>query len=380
MTGRVRIGIIAAIVVLAAPAWARATMIGATDPSNTDPGVGDYCVATNANYLQAGIAPGDPSYTVPAGGGTVTSWSTRYGVNGQDVGLEVWRPGALEAQYSLVALDSETIARNAQGISRFPVSIAVHAGDVIGIQQPVPDTTDCTFRPNNTVNRFDFAYFGSPTVGQTIVFDEMQTVFGDLVNVSATVRQSADLSVSESATPATVPVGALVQLRLKAADAGPAPSSATIADTLPKGLSAISAVAQDGNCRMGPGVSCQLSVLSPGGGGAQVLINARATTAGSYTNSVRISGLTSNGDPHPANNTAVAHVKVIPNRPCIVPKLIGQKLATAKSLLGGANCALGHVTKPKHPTSALVVVSQHPGAGSPEPPGASVGIKLGPKH
>jgi hypothetical protein len=49
MTGRVRIGIIAAIVVLAAPAWARATVIGAIDPSNTDPGVGDYCVATNAN-------------------------------------------------------------------------------------------------------------------------------------------------------------------------------------------------------------------------------------------------------------------------------------------------------------------------------------------
>jgi Domain of unknown function DUF11/PASTA domain len=168
-------------------------------------------------------------------------------------------------------------------------------------------------------------------------------------------------------------------LRLKAADAGPAPSPATVSDALPKGLSAISAVAQNGNCRVGSSVSCQLSVLSAGGG-AQVLINARATKAGSYTNSVRISGLTSNGDPHPANNTAVSHVKVIPNRPCIVPKLIGQTLVKAKSLLGGASCALGQVTKPKHPTGTLVVVSQHPGAGSPEPPGASVRIKLGPKH
>jgi hypothetical protein len=165
---RGRIGIGALLLLLAVPAGARATIIGALDPSNTDLGPIDYCVATDANYLQAGISPGDPTYTVPIGGGTITSWSTRYGVNSAVVGLEVWRPGKFEGEYQLVALDSEAIARHAQGISTFSTSIPVQAGDVIGIQQPVANTTDCTFsQPSRNVNSFLFAYFGSPAVGAT---------------------------------------------------------------------------------------------------------------------------------------------------------------------------------------------------------------------
>ncbi len=65
---------------------------------------------------------------------------------------------------------------------------------------------------------------------------------------------------------------------------------------------------------------------------------------------------------------------------CVVPKLKGDSLAKAKSLLAKAHCSLGKVTKPKlkkhHKAPKLVVGSTSPRAGSKRADHAKVAIKL----
>ncbi len=369
-------GLVVVIVLLGSAGVAQATVIGAIDPTSTDPGFGGLCIGADLNYLQADVAPGDPSYTVPAGGGTLTTWSTRYGTNGSNVALEIWRSDpTTEARYQLVGLDAETLAPNAAGISTFSTSLAVHAGDVLGLVWPTANTIHCAFRPGSNIGRFTFRHSGSVAVGTAIDFDESDAVFGDLLNVTATVQQSADLGVSQTATPSTVHKGQIVQLSFKASNAGPAPSPATFSDKLPSGLTAISAVAQNGNCSLGPVVTCDLSALAPSSS-RSIVVNAKAAKTGRETSTATIGGLTTNTDPSSTNNTASAKVRVEANATCKVPKLVGQTLTKTKKLLEQAHCALGKVTKPTHSHGTLVVVSQHPAAGTRKPAGTKVAVRL----
>ena len=216
-------------------------------------------------------------------------------------------------------------------------------------------------------------------MGTAIDFDESDAVFGDLLNITATVRQSADLGVSQAATPSTVHKGQIVQLAFKASNAGPAPSPATFSDKLPSGLTAISAVAQNGNCSLGPVVMCGLSALAPSSS-QSIVVNVRATKTGRQTSTATIAGLSTNTDPSSTNNTASAKVLVQSNATCKVPKLVGHSLAEAKKLLKQTHCALGEVTKPSHHHGALVVVSQHPAAGTRKPAGTKVAVKLAHKR
>ena len=73
-----------------------------------------------------------------------------------------------------------------------------------------------------------------------------------------------------------------------------------------------------------------------------------------------------------------------PPRPagCIVPMLVGKKLARAKTALTAAGCKLGTVRKPKGKGKGrrpLVVKSSSPAAGARSADG-NVDLKLGPKH
>ena len=293
-----------------------------------------------------------------------------------NVALEVWRSDpTTEARYELVGLDDETLAPNAAGVSTFSTSLSVHAGDVLGLARPTANTIHCAFSPVLSVNRLTFRHSGAVAVGTAIDFDESDAVFGDLLNITATVRQSADLGVSQAATPSTVHKGQIVQLAFKASNAGPAPSPATFSDKLPSGVTAISAVAQNGNCSLGPVVTCGLSAL------AQAQANRSSSTSGPPKPAVKRARR-----PSPAcrrtriqaraNNTASAKVLVQSNATCKAPKLVGHSLAEAKKLLKQTHCALGEVTKPSHHHGTLVVVSQHPAAGTRKPAGTKVAVKL----
>jgi hypothetical protein len=91
-----------------------------------------------------------------------------------------------------------------------------------------------------------------------------------------------------------------------------------------------------------------------------------------------------------AGNTSACSASISYTRPphgdpaarCIVPGLVGKKLARAKTMLTAAHCKLGTVHKPKRPKGKgrrpLVVKSSDPGAGA-TPADGEVDLRLGPK-
>jgi hypothetical protein len=91
------------------------------------------------------------SYTVPAGGGTITSWSTLAdATNLGPVGLEVWRPTTTQFSYLLVGLSPlMTLTPSTLNTFNLAAPIAVQAGDLLGLRiegaaacgQATPGTT-----------------------------------------------------------------------------------------------------------------------------------------------------------------------------------------------------------------------------------------------
>jgi hypothetical protein len=71
-----------------------------------------------------------------------------------------------------------------------------------------------------------------------------------------------------------------------------------------------------------------------------------------------------------------------PLPPCIVPKLKGKSLTTARRLLSRAHCKLGKVHRPRprkhHKQPKLVVTKTSPGAGAKRRNGTKVDVTLGP--
>jgi len=156
--------------VMAGPALA-GTVLGQTVTS------GDVCASGWVGFIPSGSV----SYTVPAGGGTITSWSTLAGsTGGTQLAFVVGRPTGTPDQYKIIAIsDTETLTPNV--INTFPVSIAVQGGDVIGAWV-VNDGWVCDYPTGNSADQLDYL-FTTPTVGSTIDFDVSSEY---LLNISAT--------------------------------------------------------------------------------------------------------------------------------------------------------------------------------------------------
>ena len=97
-----RIGVIAASLAAAAALVLTTTAFASTTIGsarwNTDcPNFG-----SGADTVQASSAVGGPSYAVPPGGTSITSWSVQAGADTGPVGLEVWRPTTTPAMYQLI--------------------------------------------------------------------------------------------------------------------------------------------------------------------------------------------------------------------------------------------------------------------------------------
>jgi hypothetical protein len=90
---------------------------------------------TNCETFQRASAAGSPSYRVPHGKWTITSWSTQGG--GSEVGsaqLLVFRPTDTPGQYKLIG---ESIVQKkipANGHPNFQTDIDVRVGDLLGIR------------------------------------------------------------------------------------------------------------------------------------------------------------------------------------------------------------------------------------------------------
>jgi len=123
--------------------------------------------------------------------------------------------------------------------------------------------------------------------------------------ISTVNAASADLGITKSASPAAVTIGANITYSLVASNTGPqAATNVTVTDTLPAGVTFVSATASQGTCTQAGGVvTCGLGSLAVSGT-ATINIVVTTTTSGAKTNTASVSA--TEGDPNGANNSASA--------------------------------------------------------------------------
>lgn len=119
---------------------------------------------------------------------------------------------------------------------------------------------------------------------------------------------SADLSVSKSDSPDPVTVGEELTYLVTVSNAGPAAAqSVSLTDTLPAGLTFVSATASQGTCSGTATIACDLGTIAANAS-ATVTIKATPTAAGTLSNTASASSTTT--DPSSANNSATAETTV----------------------------------------------------------------------
>jgi len=120
----------------------------------------------------------------------------------------------------------------------------------------------------------------------------------------------ADLSITQTDQPDPVIVGNELTYSLVVSNRGPASTLAQVRDTLPSGMSFISAVPSQGNCSEAGGViDCTLGTLL-NGGSATIIVRVTPTIGGSATNQAIVFG--SQLDINPTNSQSVAITAVTP--------------------------------------------------------------------
>ena len=130
------------------------------------------------------------SYAVPAGGGSITSWSFQpSSVDSGFAALEVWRATA-PPTYALVGISpSVTLRPTPTNPIVLAAPIPVLAGDLIGLR--LEGVMNCDFLTSNPSDTLGYEFGPVPAVMGTRV---MLTVGGFHLNVAATVEVTAPLA------------------------------------------------------------------------------------------------------------------------------------------------------------------------------------------
>jgi uncharacterized repeat protein (TIGR01451 family) len=119
---------------------------------------------------------------------------------------------------------------------------------------------------------------------------------------------AADLSLTKSDSPDPVQVGAKLTYQLNVSNAGPDDATGVaLTDSLPAGVTLVSATPSQGSCTGTATVTCDLGSMAKGAG-AGVTIVVTPTAAGTITNTASVAS--SVGDPNTANNAAQATTTV----------------------------------------------------------------------
>jgi hypothetical protein len=340
------------------------TLGDATLPSSAT--MGSTCGASNAigEVVQTGT-DSSFTYTVPADGGAINSWSCYTTGATADTPYELLIARPSGGNHQIVGTDSQNVPANAPAIATFTLAkpIAMEAGDVLGV----------VVSPNgtNTVHhRFDEGPLtGSDIVGTGFVgngssrppigssFPIQNLTPNELVNVAANLVQGNDVGIIQQVLPATITAGTDGVLVLALTSSGPSSNPITLTDTIPSGLTIRSVSAGTGPCSVsGQNISCTLT-----GTPATVAIVVSAATAGAYANTAQAQGTLT--DPNAANNSATATLNVTaapvtpgPGTPgpvvqlppaarCQVIPLGKVPLAEAKTVVRILGCAVGKVTR-----------------------------------
>jgi hypothetical protein len=316
---------------------------GVSSPGNC-PITGDGFVLESTDTLNP--------YTVPAGGGEITQWSTSWGTSGNIVTLVVMRRVGLGDE--AVAWDSETFpSATTSHVATFTLAtpIPVLGGDSVGLYALQNGSVPCEFATGvGSSLQFIPAALGqgTPFADGSLITPEND----ELPNVEAVVTQSADLALSAPASLAAVNVGAVVDFSVSATTSG-ASEAATVTDTLSSGLTPLAAYVGTTACTVaGQIVTCPVA-SEP----ATISVVAEAASAGSASNSATIAG--SLTDPGAANNAAATSVTISAaaaagsagsasapaTGTCKLAPLGGIRLALAQTIVVDLGCATGAVKK-----------------------------------
>jgi uncharacterized repeat protein (TIGR01451 family)/CSLREA domain-containing protein len=119
----------------------------------------------------------------------------------------------------------------------------------------------------------------------------------------------ADLSLTARSSPTRPRAGETLTYTLTVRNGGPASATGvTLTDTLPGGVTFVSAIASQGTCSLMTGkIICNLGGLSRSAT-AMVTIVIKPTAAGTITNTATVAGVES--DPNPASNTRTTNTQV----------------------------------------------------------------------
>jgi uncharacterized repeat protein (TIGR01451 family) len=149
----------------------------------------------------------------------------------------------------------------------------------------------------------------------------------------ATAQESADLSLTNTASPSPVQATTNLTYSLTVFNQGPSvvATGVRVTDTLPPGVTLVSATTTQGTCSGTDPVICILGTLTMGGGGVAVTIVVRPQAPGELSNTATVSG--NESDPDPNNDTATAVTRVV-GPPSPTPTLTDPTLAVSPVVMG----------------------------------------------
>jgi uncharacterized repeat protein (TIGR01451 family) len=205
-----------------------------------------------------------------------------------------------------------------------PGSLAMNDGDnIVTVSITLPPGVDVDGTPNLVeAGRFIAVRFlpaagiDNPTSPGTSTLTVSTSVDTAAAQISVSLGAAApaaqaDLTVTKSDAPDPVMAGNNLIYMAIVTNNGPAQATGvTLTDTLPQGVTFVSAIPSQGECRKnGTTVTCNLGTLA-NGAGAAVAIVVTPMAAGTITSTARVTA--NEADPTPANNTFTAGTTVSP--------------------------------------------------------------------
>jgi uncharacterized repeat protein (TIGR01451 family) len=356
-------GLTALVCGLALSAPAGAATVGQVAPSS-----GGTCPSGVVFAQPSSVAP---SYTIPAGGGAIDQWSmATFGATpGASVSLLVLTPLS-SMSYLIDSFDTQTLPTPlpmppGSTVTFTPATpLDAPAGTVLGLYGGTPSGAECVFSGGPGDQYIASGPFGAPANGETYTFLGSPSTGGRL-NVAANLLQTVDAGLTIAAHPTVAPAGGIGAFTFSLTNTGVSTGTASFSDSIPNGLSIVSAVAGSGTCStLSQLVSCSIA-LAPGAS-VPISIVVSTSTAGTFTDTGTVT--TSLADPNPANNAATASLTVqpatAPALSCHVIVLKRLPLAVAKSVLTALSCRPGAVSKQSSksvPKGSVISTSPGPG-------------------
>ena len=319
---------LALMLVGASPAGA-ATRIGSTTAA-------DQSCGADVTVVQDLTSSAAPSYSVPQGGGIITSWGFKAGANPGTRKLKLMRPTGTSGAYFVGGESApETGLPNQR--NDFRTRIRVGGGELLGFYTTTGDACRGPGPSGSLVRSGSSSDSQSsdPPVGS---FFQATSLFlnPSLLEVTADIEADADgdgygdetqdacptdrevfatacdadLQVSLTGGPARLRLGATITYTLQATNAGPIRArGVALEQRLPDGAPVVSA--PDG-CTGFATIRCAVGDLASGQSTRTFTVVVRAPDTGELTSTATAGSLTS--DPVAANNTASQTVTVLPPR------------------------------------------------------------------